>query len=62
MKEVRECSKHGLTTHVLDSTGRWRYKKCRVEAVQRRRNKIKEMAVQYNTKVLSVVYVAIIDI
>lgn len=49
MKEVRECSKHGLTIHVLDSTGRWRCKKCRVEAVQRRRNKIKEMAVQYKS-------------
>ena len=39
MEEVRECSKHGLTTHVLDSTGRWRCRKCRVEAVQRRRDK-----------------------
>ena len=47
MEEIRECSKHGLTTHVLDSTGRWRCRKCRVEAVQRRRDKIKEMAVQY---------------
>lgn len=47
MEEIRECSKHGLTTHVLDSTGRWRCRKCRVEAVQRRRDKIKEKAVQY---------------
>ena len=47
MEEIRECSKHGLTTHVLDSTGKWRCRKCRVEAVQRRRDKIKRMAVQY---------------
>ena len=47
MEEIRKCSKHGLTIHVLDSTGRWRCRKCRVEAVQRRRDKIKKMAVQY---------------
>lgn len=47
MEKTKKCSKHGLTTHVLDSTGRWRCKKCRVEAVLKRRSKIKEMAVQY---------------
>lgn len=47
MEEIRECSKHGLTLHILDNTNRWRCKKCRVEAVQRRRDKIKELAIQY---------------
>ena len=47
MEEIRHCSKHGESLHILDSSGRWRCKKCRVEAVQRRRDKIKEMAVQY---------------
>ena len=47
MEEIRYCNKHGESLHVLDSSNRWRCKKCRVEAVQRRRDKIKEMAVQY---------------
>lgn len=47
MEEIRYCNKHGNTIHVLDTSGRWRCKKCRVNAVQRRRDKIKEMAVQY---------------
>ena len=46
MEEIKECKKHGLTTHVLVQD-RWRCKKCRVEAVQKRRDKLKEMAVQY---------------
>lgn len=46
-RRVKECSKHGLTEHYKDSSGRFRCMKCRVEAVQRRRDKIKEMAVQY---------------
>ena len=48
MEEIRYCNKHGESLHVLDSSNRWRCKKCRVEAVQRRRDKIKEMAVQYS--------------
>lgn len=44
---IKICSKHGETLHFRDSSGRWRCRKCRVEAVQRRRSKIKEMAVQY---------------
>lgn len=47
MEEIKYCNKHGNTTHVLDTSGRWRCKKCRVTAVQKRRDKIKEMAVQY---------------
>jgi len=47
MEEIRYCNKHGNTIHVLDKSGRWRCRKCRVDAVQKRRDKIKEMAVQY---------------
>ena len=47
MEELRECKKHGLTPYVLTSEGKWKCKKCRTEAVQRRRDKIKELAVQY---------------
>ena len=46
MEELKNCKKHGLTLHVW-SQERWRCKKCRVEAVQKRREKIKEMAIQY---------------
>ena len=47
MEELRECKKHGLTPYVLTYEGKWKCKKCRTEAVQRRRDKIKELAVQY---------------
>ena len=44
---IKECKKHGPTEHYRDSSGRLRCMKCRTEAVQRRREKIKELAVQY---------------
>ena len=47
MEEIRYCNKHGEYLHVLDSSNRWRCRKCMVEAVQRRRDKIKEMGAQY---------------
>ena len=47
----QECPKHGMTTFVLRSnkggSPRYRCKKCAVEAVQRRREKIKQQAVEY---------------
>ena len=43
----KECSKHGKNNHVLDSQGRYRCKKCRVEAVQKRRDLLKIKAVDY---------------
>ena len=46
MEELKECKKHGLTLHVW-SGNRWKCKKCRTEAVQKRREKLKEMAIQY---------------
>lgn len=49
MNEVvlKECKKHGLTEFVISGDGRYRCKKCRVEAVQRRREKLKLMAIEY---------------
>lgn len=46
MEDLKKCKKHGLTLHVW-SQDRWRCKKCRVEAVQKRRDKIKELAIEY---------------
>ena len=43
----KECKKHGLTEHVLDSSRRWRCKKCRVEGVTRWRQNLKKRAVKY---------------
>jgi 5-methylcytosine-specific restriction endonuclease McrA len=43
----RECKIHGLTEYVVRKDGRCRCKKCAVDAVQKRRDKVKEMAIQY---------------
>ena len=47
MIETRECPKHGLVKFRLDTSGRWRCSKCSSEAVQRRRYKTKELAVEH---------------
>lgn len=47
MEEIRTCFKHGACSHYLSSEGRWRCKKCRVESVQRRRDKLKQRAIEY---------------
>jgi len=44
---TRECKKHGQVRFTLDSTKRYRCTACRVDAVQKRRNKIKKLAVDY---------------
>lgn len=44
---IKTCKFHGDTIHVIESSGRKRCKQCRTEAVQRRRLKIKLMAVEY---------------
>lgn len=41
------CKKHNSTEHVLTNSGRYRCKKCRVEAVQKRRESLKIKAVEY---------------
>ena len=47
MTEIRTCKTHGETEFVLDNAGKWRCKKCRAEAVQRKREKLKKDAVKY---------------
>lgn len=47
MEEIRFCKKHGNTPFFLDKSGTWRCKKCRNEAVQKRREKLKLMAIEY---------------
>ena len=47
MEEIRFCQKHGYTLHSKKSSGGWRCRKCSSEAVQRRRIKLKLMAIDY---------------
>ena len=44
---IKECKKHGMTEYSLRSDGVYRCKKCASEAVQRRRDKTKELLVEY---------------
>lgn len=45
---IETCKKHGETEFYFEkNTGRYRCKKCRAEAVIRRREKVKLMAIQY---------------
>lgn len=44
---IKECKKHGKTEFVLRNDGRYRCRKCSVESVQKRREKVKQMAVEY---------------
>ena len=44
---IKECKKHGMTEFVRRSDGVYRCKKCASEAVQRRRDKTKELLVEY---------------
>lgn len=43
----KECKNHGLTEHMVRSDGIIRCKKCVVQSVQKRRNNLKKMAVEY---------------
>lgn len=46
--EIKECRIHGLTEFALREKGtRWRCRKCGVEAVTKRRLKVKVMSVEY---------------
>ncbi len=42
---VKTCPAHGETAHVLDGRGYYRCRRCRAEAVSRRRRKVKEILV-----------------
>lgn len=44
---LKVCKKHGETPHVIDSTKRYRCRKCRVDAVDKRRKLLKVKAVEY---------------
>ena len=44
---IKECKKHGVKRHVLDTGKRYRCVSCRVDAVQKRRIKVKLQAVDY---------------
>lgn len=41
------CKKHGLTDYAQNKNGTTRCRKCRSEAVQRRRRKVKRLLVEY---------------
>ena len=43
----RECKVHGLCPHVMDTKGSYRCRKCRVDAVTRKRRRLKQRAVDY---------------
>ena len=43
----KECKIHGLTTYAKRADGRYRCRKCSVEAVQKRREKVKKLLVEY---------------
>ena len=51
MIKIKFCKKHGETEHGHYSNGKrpkvWKCKKCNVDAVKKRRHKIKEKAVGY---------------
>lgn len=44
---VKNCKKHGDVPFILEGRGYYRCTKCRVEAVHRRRRKVKAMAVEH---------------
>ena len=44
---IKECKKHGLTEFVLRADGTYRCRKCATEAVQKRREKVKQLLVEY---------------
>jgi hypothetical protein len=46
-EEIKECSVHGLVPFSLRKDGRYRCKKCSVDAVHKRRHRLKEMAIEY---------------
>lgn len=48
MAEQKECSKHGLCNHYhVKNQNRYRCTKCQAESVQRRREKLKILAIEY---------------
>ena len=44
-RTTRECRLHGMTIHIRRSEGGWRCRQCRIDAVTKRRRRIKEILV-----------------
>lgn len=44
---IKECKKHGVTEYVMEARGYARCRKCRSEAVSKRRKKVKHELVRY---------------
>lgn len=44
---IKLCKKHGETEFVLEGRGYYRCKKCRSEQVQKRRDKLKILSIEY---------------
>ena len=51
---IKECKNHGLCQHNIDKDGRIRCSKCASEAVQKRRDKVKVMSIEYKGNKCSV--------
>jgi predicted RNA-binding Zn-ribbon protein involved in translation (DUF1610 family) len=47
MEEKKYCKKHGITLFILEGRGYFRCKKCRADAVIKRRKKLKQLAIEY---------------
>ena len=47
MEEIKYCKKHGETLFVLRKDGNFRCRKCSTESVQKRRDNLKIMAIEY---------------
>jgi predicted RNA-binding Zn-ribbon protein involved in translation (DUF1610 family) len=45
--EIKVCNTHGETLFVLRNDNRYRCKKCSVDAVHKRRHKLKDKAIEY---------------
>lgn len=47
-REIRTCKHHGETEFIYyESQKRWKCPKCQTEATQKRRDKVKEMSIEY---------------
>lgn len=44
---MKECKHHGMTEFVFENRGSYRCKRCRTEAVVKRRKKVKSLLVEY---------------
>lgn len=45
--KIHKCGTHGDVVHVISTDGRYRCRPCRVDAVHRRRQRVKQMSIEY---------------